>query len=65
MMIRMSRLSSFVAECQSEFAHINWPSRRETVRMTAVVILLSAGIAAFLGAADFAFLYALNSYLNG
>lgn len=61
----MSRLSSFVKECQSEFAHINWPSGQETVRMTMVVILLSVGIAAFLGAVDFGFLYALNSYLNG
>ncbi len=34
-------------------------------RMTVVVILLSIGIAAFLGAVDFGFLYALNSYLNG
>ena len=61
----MSRLSSFVKDCQGEFAHINWPSRQETIRMTVVVILLSVGIAAFLGAVDFGFLYALNSYLNG
>lgn len=64
-MIRMSRLSSFINDCQAEFAHINWPSRQETIRMTVVVIALSIGIATFLGAVDFAFLYALNSYLNG
>ena len=61
----MNRIASFAAECRNEFQRINWPTGRETARMTAVVIILSGGIAAFLGAVDFGLLSVLNSYLLG
>ncbi len=59
----MNRLTSFFTEARAEFGKINWPSAKETVRMTAVVVMLSIGIAAFLGAVDYGLLYALNNYL--
>ena len=59
----MNRLISFFAEARAEFGKINWPTTQETVRMTAVVIILSIGIAAFLGAVDYGLLYVLNNYL--
>lgn len=59
----MNRLISFFTEARAEFAKINWPTAQETVRMTAVVVVLSIGIATFLGAVDYALLYALNNYL--
>ncbi len=59
----MNRLISFFTEARAEFGKINWPTMQETVRMTAVVVMLSIGIAAFLGAVDYALLYTLNNYL--
>lgn len=59
----MNRLIAFFTEARAEFGRINWPTVQETVRMTAVVIVLSLGIAIFLGAIDFGLLYLLNNYL--
>lgn len=59
----MNRLISFFKEARYEFRHINWPTTQQTIRMTMVVIVMSIGIAAFLGAIDYALLYTLNNYL--
>ncbi len=59
----MNRLITFFTEARAEFGRINWPTMQETIRMTAVVIVLSVGIALFLGIIDFGLLYALNNYL--
>ena len=59
----MSRFTSFFQEARQEFKRINWPTGQETIRMTLVVIVMSIGIAAFLGAMDFILLYGLNTYL--
>ena len=59
----MNRLISFCTEARAEFGKINWPTTQETARMTAVVVILSIAIAAFLGAVDFGLLYLLNNYL--
>jgi len=59
----MNRLISFFTEVRAEFGKINWPTAAETMRMTTVVVVLSVGIAAFLGAVDYGLLYVLNNYL--
>ena len=59
----MSRISSFVEESRAEFRRINWPTMRETVRLTTVVIGMYLCVAAFLGAIDFGLLYGLNRYI--
>jgi preprotein translocase subunit SecE len=59
----MNRLVLFFREARAEFAKINWPTAQETARMTGVVVVLSVGISAFLGAVDYGLLYILNSYL--
>ena len=59
----MNRLISFFTEARAEFGKINWPTAQETMRMTVVVVVLSIGIAAFLGAVDYGLLHLLNNYL--
>ncbi|GAB4158759.1 MAG: preprotein translocase subunit SecE [Roseiflexaceae bacterium] len=48
-------------ESRSEIKKVVWPSREETIRLTVIVVLLSAVISAILFAADsiFAFLLVL------
>ncbi|PJC65342.1 MAG: preprotein translocase subunit SecE [Candidatus Colwellbacteria bacterium CG_4_9_14_0_2_um_filter_50_12] len=54
------RLTSFLKESRQEFQHVNWPTRRETIRMVLIVIGISLVVAAFLGALDYLFLYLLS-----
>jgi preprotein translocase SecE subunit len=54
------RLTSFLRESRQEFRHVNWPTRRETTRLVAVVVAISLVVAAFLGAVDYLFLYLLG-----
>ena len=50
-----ARLKSYIGELRQEFNRINWPSRSEALRMSAIVIVISLIVAAFLGALDFVF----------
>jgi len=43
----------FTKEAYSELKKVVWPSRRETIRITIAVIILSIAVAAFLGAVDY------------
>jgi preprotein translocase subunit SecE len=43
-------------EVRAEMKKVVWPSREETIRLTIVVIAVSAIISLILAAADFAFL---------
>ncbi len=58
------RLTSFLKESRQEFQHVNWPTRKETIRMVLVVIGVSLSVAAFLGAVDYFLLYLLGLVLN-
>ncbi len=45
----------FVREVRSELRKCAWPSQRETVNLTAVVLAFSIAVGLFLGGADFLF----------
>lgn len=44
---------SFFKEVRDELKKVVWPSKEEVIRLTAVVILISALVGLFLGGADF------------
>lgn len=44
---------AFVREARSELSKVVWPTREETIRLTAVVILISVGIGFFIGGLDY------------
>jgi preprotein translocase subunit SecE len=44
-----------VRDVRSELRKVAWPTQRETVNLTAVVIALSAAVGLFLGGIDFLF----------
>jgi len=48
-------------EARQEWRHINWPTRREAVYLTSVVIVLSLVIAVLLGFFDYIFAEALRA----
>jgi len=49
----MANPIQFVREAWSELKKVVWPTRREVIRITFAVIVLSLIVAAFLGGIDF------------
>ncbi len=46
---------SYLQETRTELKHVTWPSRRQAVVFTAVVILISIATAVYLGFFDYLF----------
>lgn len=51
----MNRITEYVKQTRAEMKHVNWPSRDQTIRFTALVIAVSLVTAALLGVSDFVF----------
>jgi len=58
-----SKIVSFLKEVYLEIKKVNWPTRKETVKYTMMVIGISAAVAAFLGGLDFIFSRFLNIFI--
>ena len=51
----LKRFFIFLKEVKMEIKKINWPTRKETIRYTLIVIGVSVAVASFLGGLDFIF----------
>lgn len=51
----MSKLVTFIKEAREELGKVVWPTRKELIRHTTIVIVISLGVAAFLGLLDLLF----------
>lgn len=54
---------TFLKESRIELRKVTWPTREETIRYTAAVIVISLAIAALLGGADFIFKTLLTKFV--
>ncbi|MBI5732980.1 preprotein translocase subunit SecE [Candidatus Jorgensenbacteria bacterium] len=54
------KIKVFFDDSRQEFKRVNWPTFQETKRYTIFVIVLSLGLALFLGLLDFLFLQILQ-----
>lgn len=59
----MMKFISFVQEAKVELSRVNWPGRKEIIRYTILVIIISLALAIFLGGLDFFFSYLVEQYL--
>ncbi len=50
-----NRIITFLKEVRLEMKKVNWPTRKETIRYTLIVIGISVAVAIFLGGFDFIF----------
>jgi preprotein translocase subunit SecE len=48
-----SKATKFLQEVREELRKVSWPTREETIRLTAVVIGVSAVVGIYLAALDF------------
>jgi len=53
----------FLKEVRLEMKKVNWPTRKETIKYTLLVIGVSAVLAIFLGGWDFIFSTLLSKFL--
>lgn len=58
-----ARIGKFFSEARTELRHVNWPTRKEAVRLTLIVIGMSLGLAVFLGAFDYLFSFLLKNFI--
>lgn len=59
----MNKITTFIKEARAELRKVNWPTREQTVKYTALVIGLSLVVAVFLGALDYVFEYILRTFV--
>ncbi len=53
-------LIQYFKDVRGEMRHVSWPTRRQGLTYTALVVGISLGIALYLGALDFIFSRALE-----
>ena len=49
----MGRIIQFLKDVRVELAKVVWPTRKEALKITGIVILFSVFVALFLGAIDY------------
>ncbi|MEK7569484.1 MAG: preprotein translocase subunit SecE [Patescibacteria group bacterium] len=59
----MSKITEYLRETKGELKHVVWPSRRQTLFYTLIVVVLSVLVAYFLGVFDFIFSRGLEKIL--
>jgi len=51
----LNKFTNYFKETKVEMKKVNWPTRQEAIRLTAVVIIVSLAVSAVLGGFDFMF----------
>jgi len=64
MALRDNKILGYFIQSKEELKKVSWPSRKETVRSTILVIAMTLAVAAFLGAVDLALNYGLEKLLS-
>lgn len=59
----MGSIINFFQEAKVELSRVNWPGRKEIARYTVLVVIISLGLAIFLGGLDFLFSFLVEKYL--
>jgi preprotein translocase subunit SecE len=57
-------LTEYIKETRVELKHVTWPTRNQTIAYSLVVILISIGIALFLGLLDYVFKVGLQNLIG-
>lgn len=56
--------TTYLRESREELKKVVWPTRKETVQNSLLVVGISVGVAAFLGLIDFVLNYGLEQFLK-
>ena len=58
------KISEYIKETKAEFKHVNWPTKKQTMNFTLLVIGVSAVTAIVLGILDAIFSLGLEKIIN-
>ena len=58
-----NKLANYIKETRVEMKGVKWPTRKQAVNYTLLVIGVSIGVAIFLGAFDMLFAYLLEKFV--
>jgi len=58
-----NKLANYIKETKVEMKGVRWPTRKQAVNYTLLVIGASIGVAIFLGAFDMLFAYLLGKFV--
>jgi len=59
----MNKIITFVKEARIELKKVNWPTRKQTINYTLLVIGVSVAVSIFLGSLDYLFGYLLKVFV--
>ena len=59
----MKPLLNYLVAARAELAKVTWPSRRQTAKLTVLVIVFSLAFALLLGALDFGFQFIIQKLI--
>jgi preprotein translocase subunit SecE len=59
----MNKITQFLREAKEELFKVNWPTKKQTVNYTLIVIGISIAVAVFLGGWDYFFGQILKTYI--
>jgi len=54
----------FLKEVMAELKKVTWPTRQETLQLTVVVVIISIGVALYVGGLDWLFLSLTSTFLK-
>jgi preprotein translocase subunit SecE len=57
------KIFQFLSETKSELKKVKWPTKRETLQYTLIVIIISLVVAVYLGSLDYIFSYFLRKFI--
>lgn len=57
------KFTNYIKLSRLELKHVNWPTKKNTVKFTLLVIVISLLVAFFLGFLDLLFVYLLNKFV--
>lgn len=61
----LTRVRNYVASVRTEIGRVSWPSRKEVVTLTVLIILLALVLGLYLGLADLIITQILRLLLRG
>ena len=61
--IKMNKIVTFIQEAKEELLKVNWPSKKQTINYTLLVVAVSLVVAGFLGGLDWIFSYILKTLI--
>lgn len=58
-----NKVLQFVQEAKAELLKVNWPTKKQTINYTGLVVAVSVAVAAFLGGLDYVFSFILKTFI--